>query len=152
MAASSLFGSGVGVKKLELLLEEIPNLLVIKKTDLMDKILSVKGFSEKTAKKIIDNLPSFTVFMTQIQTYITFKVEKIKDKINLRVVFTGFRNKGLEDEIKEKGGEVLSGVSGKTTHLVVKDKNEKTTKIDKAKKLNIPILTEDEFVEILKKF
>jgi NAD-dependent DNA ligase len=63
----------------------------------------------------------------------------------MSVCFSGVRNDDLEREIIAGGGKVASGVSKKTTHLVVKDKNANSSKIYKSKELGIPILTMDEF-------
>jgi DNA ligase (NAD+) len=152
MASSSLFGLGVGERKFELLLDEVPNLLTFEGDELFEKIVEVKGFSDITAQKIVDNMSVFLKFLSTLNPYIKFKKIVKKEKIDLRVVFTGFRNKELEEAIKEKGGEILSGVSKKTTHLLVADKDENTTKIKKAKELGIPILLEEEFLEIFKEF
>jgi DNA ligase (NAD+) len=149
MAASSLFGQGIGVKKLESLIEEVPNLLVLSNTEIKSKILAVKGFSEITADKIVENIDLFKKFMNKMMPFISFKVIKPKQKIDLRVVFSGFRSKELEEKIKEKGGEVVTGISKKITHLVVRDKTEKTTKIDKAKEYGISIIDEFELENIL---
>jgi len=149
MASSSLFGQGIGVKKLESLLEEVPNLLTLSQKELKQKILDVKGFSEITANKIVDNIDLFKHFMSEMMSFISFKVEKPKKKIDLRVVFSGFRSKELEEKIKEKGGEIVTGISKKITHLVVRDKTEKTTKIDKAKEYGISIIDEFELENIL---
>lgn len=149
MASSSLFGQGIGVKKLESLIEELPNLLTLTDKELKEKILTVKGFSEITTNKIVDNIKLFQNFMNEMMPYISFKVEKPKKKIDLRVVFSGFRNKELEEKIKEKGGEIITGISKKITHLVVRDKTEKTTKIEKAKEYGIPIIDEYELENIL---
>jgi NAD-dependent DNA ligase len=155
MAASSLFGFGMGVKKFESLMEEVPNLLSYEEEKMKEKILDVKGFSDITADKIVGNIPAFLKFLDEISPFIAFKKEKSKKKggrdVNLKVVFSGFRNKELEEEIETKGGEVTSAVSGKTTHLVVKDKNESSTKIEKAKKAGIPVMEEEEFKKFLSK-
>ena len=64
----------------------------------------------------------------------------------LRVCFTGIRDTALEASIKANGGEIVSGVSKKTTHLIVADKNSQSSKAIKAKQNNIPIVTIEEFI------
>ncbi|MFZ0565624.1 MAG: BRCT domain-containing protein, partial [Chlamydiales bacterium] len=49
--------------------------------------------------------------------------------------------------IKERGGKVASAVSKSTDYLLVGE--EPGSKYEKAKKLNIPILTEKAFLEML---
>lgn len=63
----------------------------------------------------------------------------------IKVCFSGIRDKELENSISNLGGSVVSGVSKNTTLLVVKDKNDSTSKIEKAKYLGISILNIDEF-------
>ena len=68
---------------------------------------------------------------------------KYKD---MAVCFSGVRNPELEIAIIKGGGKIASGVSKKTTHLVVKDKSANSAKILKSKELGITILTMDEFL------
>lgn len=69
-----------------------------------------------------------------------------------KVVFTGSltidRDKA-EQWVIDQGGQVVGSVSGKTTHLVVGA--EPGSKLDKAKKLGIKILNEEEFKEAVGK-
>ncbi len=51
------------------------------------------------------------------------------------------------DLIKQKGGKVLSSISAKTDYLLAGE--EAGSKLDKAKKLAVPILTEGEFEKML---
>ena len=73
-------------------------------------------------------------------------MNKYKDKI---YVFSGFRNKELEKEIVENGGDISSSVSKKTTALIVKekDKDAETSKVKNAIKFNIPIILYDDFIK-----
>ena len=65
---------------------------------------------------------------------------------DVRACFTGIRDSALEEAIIAGGGAVCSGVSKKTTHLIVADKNSQSSKTIKAKQFGIPIMTIDEFV------
>lgn len=66
-------------------------------------------------------------------------------------VLTGSLNALTRDEAKDRiaslGGKVSSGVSAKTTYVVAGV--EPGSKLDKAMKLGVPILDEDEFVNML---
>lgn len=62
-----------------------------------------------------------------------------------KVCFTGVRDAELEKEIVDGGGEIASGVSKKTTHLVVADLTTTSSKAIKAQTMGIPILTIDGF-------
>jgi len=54
----------------------------------------------------------------------------------------------LSNIIEEKGGKVTNSISSKTNYLVCNDKNSTSTKMKKAKELNIPILSEKELLEL----
>jgi DNA ligase (NAD+) len=64
-------------------------------------------------------------------------------------VFSGVRDKTLENLIQSNGGSVTGSVSKNTTHLVVKDVNETSGKIKKAKELNITIISLEDLKEFL---
>ena len=63
----------------------------------------------------------------------------------MNVCFSGIRDAELEELIVSQGGSIASGVSKKTTHLVVKDTAAASSKITKAKSLGVPILSIDDF-------
>jgi hypothetical protein len=57
------------------------------------------------------------------------------------VVFSGIRDKALEEEIEKREGRVAKAVSSKTTMLIVKDgSHEQSLKVEKAKSLGISIV------------
>ena len=53
----------------------------------------------------------------------------------------------LKEVIESKGGKVTGSVTGKTTCLINNDNTSSSSKNKKAKELQIPILTEEEFME-----
>lgn len=57
--------------------------------------------------------------------------------------------KALEEVIEANGGSVLSSVSSKTSYLINNDINSTSSKNKKAKQLNIPIITEEDFMEMI---
>ena len=71
----------------------------------------------------------------------------------LNVVITGklnlFKNRAeLQKTIEDKGGKVIGSVSNKTSYLINNDVNSTSSKNKTARELNIPILSEKEFIEI----
>jgi DNA ligase (NAD+) len=72
---------------------------------------------------------------------------------NLTFVLTGslnsFTREEAKSEIEKRGGKVTSSVSAKTDYLLSGESS--GSKLDKAKKLNIKIITEDEFVSLIRK-
>mgnify|MGYP001381858915 CR=1 FL=1 len=67
-----------------------------------------------------------------------------KDK---NIVFSGFRNKDVENFINENGGNIISKVSKNTDLLIVKDLNSTSSNVVNAKKYNIEILSLDQFLK-----
>ena len=143
MCASSIFGMGLGKKKAEMLCLSIP--------DIMDKDISlqdverVEGFSTKTASRIVENIKDFKKFCTSIKSFVSFQQNTINSNKfeNQKFVFSGFRDKLLEEYIISNGGSVSNSISSKTTYLVLPDTVNvtSTVKLEKARSLNIPIIT-----------
>lgn len=63
-------------------------------------------------------------------------------------VFTKFSRDDLKVAIEENGGKVGSSISSKTDYVVAGD-NMGPAKLEKATKLNIPILSEDDFMSLI---
>jgi DNA ligase (NAD+) len=90
-------------------------------------------------------------YLTILDTEQETKVEsELKDKT---IVITGklikFKNR---DELKEKietlGGKVSGSISGKTSYLINNDVNSTSSKNMSAKKLNVPIVSEEDFCKM----
>lgn len=62
--------------------------------------------------------------------------------------FANFSRDELEARIAANGGKVLSGISKKLNYLIVGE-NAGPSKVEKARKLNVPIIGEDEFLAML---
>lgn len=63
-------------------------------------------------------------------------------------VFTKYSREELKDKIEANGGKISSGISAKLNYLVAGD-NMGPSKLQKAQKLNIPIISEDELEKML---
>lgn len=91
----------------------------------------------------------------KIYTLLTVKNEKSTNFNKLdgkKFVITGslkhFKNRAeLQSKIEELGGKVVSSVSKNTDYLINNDINSTSSKNTSAKKLGIPILTEENFLE-----
>ena len=60
---------------------------------------------------------------------------------------THFENRSaLKEAIEEKGGKVTGSVTGKTTCLINNDNTSNSAKNKKARELNVPVITEEEFM------
>ncbi|MFT4033071.1 MAG: NAD-dependent DNA ligase LigA [Siphonobacter sp.] len=80
-------------------------------------------------------------------------VEQISEKLSGKTflytgTFQNFEREELERLIETHGGKVLSGVSGKLNYLLVGEKPG-ASKVEKAQKLNVPMISEEEFLQFL---
>ena len=71
----------------------------------------------------------------------------------LNFVITGklihFKNRDeLKALIERRGGKVVGSISSKTNYLINNDINSTSSKNQSAKKLNIPIISEENFIEV----
>lgn len=135
--ATSLLGRGIGRRKMSKLLEALGNEPILNGTVTVDQIVPIEGFDIKTAKVIVENLPKFLKFLSDIDGYYTIK-EKVSmsgDLNGVTVVFTGIRDKELEAKIEARGGKIGSGVSKTTNYLVAKDPTGGSGKLVKAREL-----------------
>ncbi|GAB3994728.1 NAD-dependent DNA ligase LigA [Spirosoma daeguense] len=62
--------------------------------------------------------------------------------------FANFSREELENRIAANGGKLVSGVSKKLNYLIIGE-NAGPSKVDKAQKLNVPMINEDEFIAML---
>ena len=161
MAGSHVFGTGIGERKIKQIIREIPNILEIKtKKELKEEVLKLEGFSDITADKFVDNLDKFKIFYKQLKNIydLDYIEEELKEKeenedenkdlfADQKIVFTGFRDKNLEDIIEIMGGKVSTSVSSKTTLIVYADNEQNSSKLEKAKKLGIKTISKSEFLK-----
>ena len=153
LGSSGVFGFGLGRKKITALIDDFPDILDVYKTmnksKLKQSILKVEGFSDKSADKIVDNIEWADKFITAMKQFATFK-EKVVVGSNMRdvkVVFTGFRDKKLEEDVVSRGGKVTTSISKNTSVLVVDSKEGKPSgKRKKALELGVEVLTKQEFI------
>jgi len=156
MNASNILGRGLGEKKLKLLFDTHPYICNNQEKALqltVNDLKKINGLGDVSAGLIISNLKLFFEFYNSLN--ISSDIKKIvKDEIKINpkynnniYVFSGIRNKELEKIIEDSGGKISNTISKKTTALIVKDKNENTTKIQNAIKYNIPIIIYNEFIK-----
>ena len=154
MSASNMFGRGFSEKKIELIMESYPEVLLSKESDLqkISKISSIKGMAVKTAEAFVEKIPDFINFVKTAG--IEKKLDFEKKEINLShplfdksIVMTGFRDTALQEALKNIGAKISASVSSKTFVVLVKNKDEDTGKANEARKLGIPLMTPQEFTE-----
>jgi NAD-dependent DNA ligase len=167
MKASNSFETGIGQRKLAEIAKSVPSILDVSKPNpTLDQLLQVPGVSNVTATKFLEGYTKFKSFL--IHTGLTVRCipsssssssnssnstkgkgkttkkeeekEKEKDLVGEMIVFTGFRDKNLEKELEERGAEILSGVTKKTTILITNDLDDDSSKMVKARQLGIRII------------
>lgn len=151
--ASPFFGRGVGVRKMKKLVNglQLKNVNDFKKLTISN-IVSVEGFDEKTAHKILNGVDMFVDFYERVKDRVkigTIAVTSGGTMEGQKVVFTGFRDSELEAAVEAAGGQIQSAVSGKTTILVCADPNSNSGKAKKARDLGVKVIGVTELKEML---
>jgi DNA ligase (NAD+) len=159
MAASNIFGRGFSEKKMELILNELPNILVSNESNdqKIKAVASVKGMASKTAEAFVYKIEDFKYFLKEcgledkLYEKNTEKSIKSIDKLNplfgKTIVLTGTRDKNIIEYLKNMGINQGSTVSKNTFLVIAKHKDEDTGKAEEARKLNIPIMSVEEFIQ-----
>ena len=156
LGSSGIFGEGLGKRKIKVLIDHFPDILdsPLSEKELMNRITSIPSYSDKTAEKILNNLDRAKKFMRDIDPFVTYDTTNIPTILkesatleNITVLFSGFRDQDLEKKILSRGGKILTSVSKNLKILIVKNISSSTSKIEKARSLNVDILLYDEFTE-----
>lgn len=109
----------------------------------------VAFFSSEENRQIIDRLKGFGVQLEISAEKLAAQTDKLK---NLTFVVSGVFHSVSRSELKQliedNGGKVSSSISSKTSYIVAGD-NMGPSKKQKAEALNIPILSEEEFLQKL---
>ncbi len=156
MSSSNIFGHGFGEKKMKLIMTEYPDILTSTESDIIkiDKLSSVKGMANKTSQNFVEKIPLMIQFINESnlnyklenKTIIAKEYDTNHILYNKSIVFTGIREKNIMELLENKYSVKLSSsVSKNTFAIIAKDKNEESGKLQKAKKLNIPIFEISEF-------
>lgn len=110
----------------------------------------VEFFSSEENKIIIERLKSFGVQLEISADKLANQTDKLKGlSIVVSGVFETVSRNELKKLIEDNGGKVSSSISSKTSYLVAGDKMG-PSKRTKAESLNIPIISEQEFLTLLK--
>ncbi len=160
---SVLFALGirfVGETVAKKLAKHYKNIDALSKASLMDLIL-VDEIGERIAKSVIEffeNEENKTIIERLKNHGVQFEiVEKINPNATEKFigktfvvsgVFAQFSRDELKKTIEDNGGKVGSSISAKTDFVVAGD-NMGPAKLEKASKLNIPILSEQDFINKL---
>lgn len=161
MDASNILGRGIGSKKIKLICDVLPDIVTKRYVPTIQQLVAIKGIESKTAELFVTNLPLVYKFFDDNGLFFGQRKKKLvkvpfeDDVISsptamMRVsgksfVFSGVRDKSLEDFILDNGGSVSTSVSSKTSMVIVKDIDNESSKVTKAKSLGVQIMTLEDF-------
>ena len=125
-----------------------------------EELVAIDGIGEVLAKAFYDFFRDEERMkeVSELLDEIRFEKEALSEAQILSgkvFVITGsvehFTNRNeLKDYIEKLGGKVTGSVSKNTDYLINNDTTSNSTKNKKAKELNIPILSEEDFIELAK--
>lgn len=160
MVASNILGRGLGERKMKPILEQYPNILISNESNdkKIEMLKLINGIGTENSKSFVSNIPKFLTFLKQcnlenklqilqIQTSKGKTITKKHILFDKHIVMTKVRDKDIIEKLKNEGGFLDDNVSKNTYVLIVKDINDISNKIKKAKELNIPIMIPSEFKE-----
>ena len=161
VAGSCILGTGFGERILKKILDVYPNIFQNDIEVSIEKLCEIPSIQEKTAKKFIQGLVKVKEF---IMEHNFLKIKSVKNKKNLHIktnsnkknivkksligkkfVLTGFRDKKISEIIERNGGEEQNSVNKNTFIVVTNNPESNSSKIKKAKELNIEIISDKQF-------
>lgn len=111
---------------------------------------SIIGYWNKNGSKIIELSKEFyfetpNVVLDEIPKTLQGKIFVVTGSVN------HYKNRDeLKADIENRGGKVSGSISSKTTYLINNDIDSNSSKNKKAKELNIPIITEEQFLSMFR--
>ncbi|HUI70649.1 MAG TPA: NAD-dependent DNA ligase LigA, partial [Spirochaetia bacterium] len=158
----------IGQKVTELLIEagyrDIDSLLAVADAGDPGPLLEIHGIGERTAEVLLSELrrPEVRRRIERLRSAgLAFVEKRTKAPSDTAQTFTGqtwcvtgsfqrFKpREAAMEEVKKRGGRVTDGVTSKTTHLLAGESP--GSKLEKARGLGVAIVSEDEFLQLLKK-
>jgi DNA ligase (NAD+) len=150
----------VGETVAKKLAKHYKNIDALSQASLMDLVL-VDEIGERIAQSVIDffenpenrntieKLKKHGVQFEIIENINPDATDKLSGKIFVvSGVFSIFSRDDLKKAIEDNGGKVGSSISAKTDYVVAGD-NMGPAKLEKANKLNVPIISEEDFLKML---
>ena len=159
MYATTIFGRGFGIKRLEAILEAHPDILVSDDPDdeKVAMLAKVHGMAAKSAKQFVEEMPRFIEWMYDANLESRIKFEKVQLQgdsshplFGKVIVTTGVgakEKKALSAVLRTVGASLGSSVKKETLVVLVTNLDEDTEKAEKARKLGIPLMLISEFLQ-----
>lgn len=122
-----------------------------------DELSGIEGFGEVISHSIhsyFNNKENMALFNKAVSMLNFAKPQETEEKFKgLTFVITGdvehFKNRNeLKMLIEKLGGKVTGSVTGKTSYLINNDKTSSSSKNKKAQELNVPIISEEDFISM----
>ena len=161
MTASGKLGRGIGIEKINSILNLYPNLLNDYKKwseeTFINNIKKINGWEDKTSSLFVNNFNQFIDFYNEIKKFIILNesTKKIIHKgklLEMNIVLSGFRDNELMLLIENSGGIINNTLTKNTDLLVIKDDtilNNPTGKVLKAQEFKIDIMTKSELLSFI---
>ena len=140
-----------GVKNIDTLTTaSVEDLISIDEIGLKIAESIIEYFGKADHLEQIERLKSQGLQFEAIENEITLQSDKLTGKtFVISGVFEDYSREELKELIESNGGKILSGISAKLNYLVAGD-NMGPSKLEKAKKLNVPLISQDDLLELLK--
>lgn len=155
--ATNKLGRGIGRKKIEMLVQAYPDILQ-GKVPSIDASVKIEGLSLATIQSMIQALPSTFKLIHEIDSSVcTSQKTKsvtppsspsnkhLKELEGKSIIFTGFRNKEWEEQLKTVQCKVANSVTKSLYLVVALDPSETSGKLQKAREYQLTIVSKNEF-------
>jgi NAD-dependent DNA ligase len=165
MNASQIFGRGIGSKKIKLIIDVYPTIMDIYQNEGIDHVVklinSISGFDVKTTNKIANSMEAFIQYYKKLLEIKPFAVDLSSNTIHNNsaqltkyfgktIVLTGFRDNAIKEQLEKLGAKLSDSISKNTYLVVASNPNDITSKLTKARELNIDIISKEDFIKNIK--
>ena len=158
MVASGKMGRGLGERKIQPILEALPDILISKETPeiIQQKIKQVPGIGQENAREFVKNIPVFLGFLkeTGLEDKLTAPATTASATVapivegpltGKKIVMTKVRDQAIISFVTNQGGSFEDSMKKDVMVLIVKSKEDVSNKTEYAIKNGIPIMTVEEF-------
>ena len=109
----------------------------------------IEFFKDQENRDLVDQLKSAGLQFTMVEKEVLLESSLLGDKsFVISGVFSAFSRDEIKEKIKNNGGKVVSAISGKVDYLVAGEKMG-PSKLEKAQKLGVNIISEQEFLAMI---
>lgn len=122
----------------------------------LEQLMEIEGFAQKSAQDFLDSLQSKMTVIKELMD-LGFKLEAAQIRetkvLGKKICITGAlseKRSVIEQSIRDLGGIVVSSVGKSTDFLVTNESEGSSSKYKKAQDLQIPIITEQALLQMMK--